>query len=205
LVDMDVQKERYYLDYDRPECIGADKDFYGALPVQLKAYAWIRALGAEGLKEVARIATLNNNYMFKAITAIPGAEAPYAEGELRMEQVRYGWEKLCEETGVTTEDVQNRMFDYGVHYWTSHEPWLIPEPFTIEPTESYSRDELDEFIAITRQIVQEAHDDPDLLKHAPHKSTIHHVDHDYLDEPEKWAVTWRVYMKKFRDYFEPRT
>lgn len=96
------------------------------------------------------------------------------------------------------------MFDFGVHYWTSHEPWLVPEPFTIEPTESYSKQELDEFIAITEQIVKEAYENPELVKTAPHKSTIHHVDHAYLDDPEKWAITWRSYKKKYNGYFEKK-
>ncbi len=177
---------------------------YNLPPAILKAYAWVRALGADGIKEAARVAVLNNNYIFRKILAIRGASAPYAEGEHRVEQVRYSWQKLKEETGVTTTDVQNRMFDFGVHYWTSHEPWIVPEPFTIEPTESYSKQELDEFIAITEQIVKEAYENPEIVKTAPHKSTIHTVDHSYFDDPEKWAITWRSYQKKYQGYFEKR-
>jgi glycine dehydrogenase subunit 2 len=204
LVSYDEEEDRYYLDYDVPNTIGKVKDFYGVLPVILKAYAWIRSLGAEGLLEAAKVAVLNNNYIFKKILGIKGCAAPYAEGELRMEQVRYSWEELTRETGITTEDIQRRMFDYGVHYWTSHEPWIVPEPFTIEPTESYSKDELDEFIAILEHVAREAFEDPETLKTAPHKSTIHLVNHDYLDEPSKWAITWRAYRKKFDGYFEPK-
>lgn len=204
LVSLEEGTGRYYLDSSSANTIGKIKNFYGAIPVILKAYSWIRALGAEGLREAARVAVLNNNYMFRNILKIPGASAPYAEGEHRMEQVRYSWEKLTDETGVTTHDIQNRMFDYGVHYWTSHEPYIVPEPFTIEPTESYSKEELDEFIAITRQIAKEAYEDPELVKHAPHNSVVHHIDHDYLDYPDKWAITWRTYCKKYKGYFEPR-
>ena len=204
LVEFDPSKERYYLNYDLPESIGKVKDFYGVVPVILKAYAWIMSLGQEGLTEAARVAVLNNNYMFRKIMKIPGAGAPYAEGEHRVEQVRYSWQKLKEETGIGTAEVQSRMFDYGVHYWTSHEPFIVPEPFTVEPTESYSKQELDEFLAIMEQIVKEAHEDPEMLRHAPHNSTIHHVDHDYLDDPEKWAMTWRGYKKKYTGYFEPK-
>jgi glycine dehydrogenase subunit 2 len=204
LVSYDEREDRYYLDYDVPNTIGKVKDFYGVLPVILKAYAWIRSLGAEGILEAAKVAVLNNNYIFKKILGIKGCVAPYAKGELRMEQVRYSWEELTRETGITTEDIQRRMFDYGVHYWTSHEPWIVPEPFTIEPTESYSKDELDEFIAILEHVAREAFEDPETLKTAPHKSTIHLVNHDYLDEPSKWAITWRAYRKKFDGYFEPK-
>lgn len=204
LVDFDEVKGRYFLDYDVPETIGKVKDFYGVVPVILRAYAWIRSLGSEGLLEAAKVAVLNNNYVFAKILGIRGASAPYAEGELRVEQVRYSWERLTQETGITTADIQNRMFDFGVHYWTSHEPWIVPEPFTIEPTESYSRDELDEFLAILEHVANEAYTDPGTVRTAPHRSTIHHVDHDYLDDPSKWAITWRAYKKKFDGYFEPK-
>jgi len=88
-----------------------------------------------------------------------------------------------------------------VHYWTSHEPWVVPEPFTIEPTESYSKQELDEFLAITAEIAREAYETPEVVRSAPHRSTVHHIDHSYFDDEKKWAITWRMYRKKFDDYF----
>lgn len=202
LVVRDEKSGAFRFDYDLPDSIGKVKNYHGNIPAILKAYAWIRALGGDGLREAARVAVLNNNYMFRKLTALRGVSAPYAPGEHRIEQVRYSLQKLKEETGVSTSDVQNRMFDYAVHYWTSHEPWLIPEPFTIEPTESYSKQELDEFIAITERILKEAYETPEVVKTAPHKSTVHHIDHAYLDDPEKWAITWRVYRKKYDGYFE---
>lgn len=203
LVDHDAEKGCYVL-RDQPEgSVARIKDFYGTIPVILRAYAWIRALGAEGLKEAARVAVLNNNYVFRKVLKIRGASAPYAEGEHRMEQVRYSWEKLMEETGVGTHDVTQRIFDFGMHLWSSHEPFIVPEPFTIEPTESYARDELDEYLQVLEHISSEAYEDPEKVKTAPHCSTIHTVDHDYLDDPEKWAMTWRSYRRKFDGYFEP--
>jgi glycine dehydrogenase subunit 2 len=204
VVEKNLETGAFFLNNDLAHTIGKNKNFYGTISAILKAYAWVRALGADGIKEAARVAVLNNNYMFRKILAIRGASAPYAEGEHRIEQVRYSWQKLKEETGITTNDVQNRMFDFGVHYWTSHEPWIVPEPFTIEPTESYSKQELDEFLAITEQIVKEAYENPEIVKTAPHNSTIHHVHHEYFDDPEKWAITWRVYNKKYQGYFEKK-
>lgn len=204
LVAKNPETGKFYYDYDLPHSIGKIKSFYGNIFAILKAYAWIRALGADGLREVARVAVLNNNYMFRKIMAIRGASAPYAEGEHRMEQVRYSWQKMQKETGITTSDVQRRMFDFGVHYWTSHEPWVVPEPFTIEPTESYSKQELDEFIAIIEQISSEAYENPEIIKTAPHKSTIHKIDDSYMDDEKKWAITWRSYCKKYNEYFEKK-
>ena len=79
---------------------------------------------------------------------------------------------------------------------------MIPQPFTIEPSESYSKDDIDEFVAILGQIVKEAYEEPKKLKDAPHKSSVHHIDHDVLDDPAKWAITWRAYKKKYNGYFQ---
>ncbi len=196
LVEFDGGK--YRLNYDRPHSIGKVRSFYGVVPVVLRSYAWVMSLGAEGLREVAEIAVLNNNYLLKKVLEIPGASAPYAPGKHRVEQVRYSFEGLAEETGVGTEDVQRRMFDFGVHYWTSHHPWVVPEPFTLEPTESYSKAELDEYIAILRQVVKEAYTDPEKVKNAPYNSVVHKIDHAALDDPSQWAVTWRAYLKKVK-------
>jgi len=125
--------------------------------------------------------------------------APYAAGKHRIEQVRYSWQDLYEETGISSEDIGLRAADFGLHYWTSHHPFVVPEPNTLEPTESYTKAEIDEYVGVLRQIAQEAHTDPDLVRTAPHNSTVHRIDdHDPLDNPEKWAVTWRAYQRKLK-------
>jgi len=189
---------RYRLDYDRPRSIGKVRAFYGVAPVVLKAYAWVMSLGAEGLEEVARVAVLNNNYLMKKVLEIPGVRAPYASGRPRIEQVRYSWDDLKRETGVHSEDIGLRAADFGVHYWTSHHPWIVPEPCTLEPTESYSRADLDEYAAILRHVAEEARTNPEAVKTAPHNSTIHRLEHSPLDNPTEWAITWRAYRRKVR-------
>ncbi len=126
--------DRFFLDSDRPTSIGKVAPFYGVVPNIVRAYAWMRSLGAEGLREAAEIAVLNNNYLMKRILEIPGADAPYASGRRRIEQVRYSWQDLYEETGITSEEIGVRATDFGVHYWTSHHPFVVPQPFTLEPT-----------------------------------------------------------------------
>lgn len=190
--------EKYFLDYNLPNTIGKTRSFYGVFPVILKAYAWIMSLGANGLKEAANIAVLNNNYMLEKIKKIKGAAAPYAKDRHRIEQVRYSWEKLFEDTGITTEEVSFRLADFGFHLWSSHHPFIVPQPFTIEPTESYSKDELDEYLAGLEHVVREAYEDPEKLKGAPYNSVVHKIDHSTLDDPKKWAITWRSYLKKHK-------
>ncbi len=197
IVDYDESRGRYYLNYDLPHTIGKVREFYGVFPVVLRAYAWIMSLGEEGIKEVARIAVLNNNYvMHRILREVRGADISYPANKHRIEQVRYTWKKLREETGVTTEDVINRMYDFGFHLWTSHHPWIVPEPFTIEPTESYSKEELDEYIEGLKELVREAYEEPERIKKSPHRSSIHRIDTSWLNDPSKWAITWRLYLRK---------
>lgn len=188
--------ENYHLNDSLAHSIGKVRAFHGVAQTILRSYAWIRALGSEGLKEVAQTAVLNNNYLYHKIQKIRGASAPYVKGQ-RLEQVRYSWEQMTQETGVTTEDVQRRMTDFGLHYWTSHHPYIVPQPFTLEPTESYSKADLDEYIAALEQISNEAYENPEIVQNAPYNSTIHKLDEqDYLDNPEEWCITWRSYVKK---------
>ena len=188
---------KYSLNYNRPESIGQVRSFFGNAPIVLKAYAWIRQHGADGLREVAECSVLNNNYMQKKLSEVPGVVVQYAHGERRLEQVRYSWEKLKQDTGVGTDDVLRRMADYGLqHYWTSHHPWIVPEPFTLEPCESYSKDDIDEYVAVLRQISREAYEDPEFVKNAPYHSVVHKVPAPGIDEPERIAVTWRQLIRK---------
>jgi glycine dehydrogenase subunit 2 len=197
--------EKYHLDYDRPDSVGKIRPFYGYAPVILRAYAWVMSLGAEGLREVSEIAVLNNNYLLNKMLEITGVSAPYARGKRRIEQVRYSWEELANETGVHSEELGIRAADFGVHYWTSHHPFIVPEPCTLEPTESFSKDELDEYVAIMAHVAEEARTNPRLVKTAPHNSTIHTIDHAPLDDPSRWAMTWRAYRRKVGGERDERT
>ena len=196
---LEFDGQEYHLDYDRPDSIGKVRSFAGVAPVVLKAYAWAMSLGADGLRQVAEIAVLNNNYLLKKMLEIPGVSAPYAKGRRRIEQVRYSWQELAEETGVHTEQIGVRAADYGVHYWMSHHPWIVPEPCTLEPTESYSKDDLDEYAGILAHVAAEAYADPARVQSAPHNSTIHAIDHSPFDDPDRWAVTWRAYKRKLAE------
>ncbi|MEA1882940.1 MAG: aminomethyl-transferring glycine dehydrogenase subunit GcvPB, partial [Thermotogota bacterium] len=188
--------DRYKLVYDKPLSIGKIRGFMGVFPAILRAYAWIRSLGEEGLKTVAKIAVLNNNYILEEVKKIKGASAPFAKDKHRIEQVRYSWEKLFKDTSVTTEDIALKMADYGFHLWSSHHPYIVPQPFTIEPTESYSKEELDEYLEALREISKISYNTPEILKSAPQKSVVHRIIEETFDDPEKWAITWRLYNKK---------
>ncbi|NUP50275.1 MAG: aminomethyl-transferring glycine dehydrogenase subunit GcvPB [Catenulispora sp.] len=187
---------RYHLDDDRPESVGKIRPFYGVVSNLVRAYAWIMALGAEGLRDVAETAVLNNNYLIHKVLQIKGVSLPYAQGRRRIEQARYSWEQLNADTGIHSEQIGYRVSDFGTHYWTSHHPYLVPEPMTLEPTESYSQADLDEYAAILAEVAREAYEDPETVRTAPHNGPIHQMKGESLDDPGTWAVTWRAYQRK---------
>ena len=193
---VDYDGDRYFLNYDLPQSIGKIRPYYGVAQNLFRAYAWIMSLGADGLREVAEVAVLNNNYLMQKVLEIRGASAPYARGRRRIEQVRYSWEQLADDTGVHSEEIGYRAADFGVHYWLSHHPYVVPEPMTLEPTESYSKADLDEYAAILAHIAEEAYTDPEIVKTAPHNSTVHQNRPEPFDDPDAWAVTWRAYLRK---------
>ena len=193
--------ESYHLDYDRPQSIGRVRGFLGNWMGVIRAYAWIRNLGADGLREVAEISVLNNNYLDNLLMAIRGVSRPYAEGHRRLDQVRYSLETLKQETGVGTEDVRGRMIDFGIQsFWMSHHPWVVPEPFTPEPCETYSKADLDEWAAVIRKVSDEAYADAASVKSAPHASSIAKMKRlEALEQPDQWAFTWRAYKRKIKE------
>ncbi len=189
---------RYRLDDNRPDAIDRIRGFVGNVQTVVKAYAWAMSLGAEGLRAVAETAVLNSNYLQAALARLRGVDVPWpANTARRLEQVRYSFERLHAETGVTSTEVKARMADFGMQpYMESHVPMLVPQPFTIEPGESYTLDELDECVAILARIVEEAYTTPEIVRTAPHRAAVGKLDERAADDPERWAFTWRAWARK---------
>ena len=99
---------------------------------------------------------------------------------------------------MDTLDVQRRIMDFGMHYWQSHHPWYVPQPMTLEPTETPSKEDIDEYIETLKTIFAEAHTEPEVVKTAPHRSVCARLDESGMDDPQKWAITWRSYLKKYQ-------
>ena len=190
--------ERYDLDEDLTHSVGKVREFWGNVPQIVKAYAWARAMGADGIREASDISVLANNYMEKRLLEIPGVTISHPDiHKHRLEMTRYSLETLTEETGVTVVDVQNRMVDFGVDaFWLSHEPWLVPEPFTPEAGEGWPKEDIDYWIDVLAHVCEEARTDPELVKSAPHSQAIHKLDMSHAEDPDRWATTWRAYRRK---------
>ena len=187
----------YHLDYRRPETIGRVKDFVGNAMVVLRVFSWIMSLGAEGLRQVAETAVINNNYLATLLMAIPGVSMSYGyDARPRLDQVRYSLQKLTEDTGLSSQDLQRRIGDYGLQiYWMSHHPETIPQPFTPEPTESYSKEEIDEWAAVMMRLCHEAYHSPEAIRTAPHNGVVDRMDESYVLDESKTCVTWRKWQR----------
>lgn len=189
-----------YVRRENPGGVGRVREFLGNAHQVVKAYSWILAMGGDGILAAADLSVLANNYMETRLLAIPGVTKSYPHlTKHRLEMTRYSLAGYTEETGVTAVDVQNRMADFGIDaMWLSHEPWIVPEPFTPEAGESWSVEEIDYWIDVLAHVLEEGRRDPDLVKSAPHRQVAGQLDPAALDDPARWATTWRAYRAKRR-------
>jgi glycine dehydrogenase subunit 2 len=195
IVEFDGKK--YHLNYDRPHSIGKTRSFLGNIQCALRAYAWIMSLGAEGLREVAEIAVINNNYIIRKVSDVRGLSLPYAKGHHRMQETRFSWDQLKKDTGLGTADLNRRIVDFGVcSYMESHHPLVVPEPMTLEPTEAVSKADLDRFCQMIHQLSDEAYKTPELIKTAPHNGAIPRIDPTPMEDIKKTALTWNAFLKR---------
>jgi glycine dehydrogenase subunit 2 len=190
--------KQYHLNYDRPHSIGKVAGFYGVLPNIVRAYAWILSMGAKGLEETSEVAIINNNYLIKKLLEVRGVTLPWVKNHpRRLQEARFSLEKMKQDTGIGIDEVNCRIVDYGIQRcFTSHLPWTTPEPFTPEPTESTPKEDIDKFVEVFIRISDEAYSNPEVLKNAPLNCSIAKVDATPSNDPEKWALTWRAYVKK---------
>ncbi|MGE5584479.1 MAG: aminomethyl-transferring glycine dehydrogenase subunit GcvPB [Bacillota bacterium] len=162
---------KFVLDYARPQSIGKVKAFYGNFNVMVKAYAYIRALGAKGLREASENAVLNANYLMRKLA--PYYHLPY-DRHCKHEFVLSGEYGLA--SGVHTGDIAKMLLDYGFHAPTVYFPLIVKEAIMVEPTETESRDTLDAFVDAMIGIAQLAEKDPEALHTAPHKMVVGRLD-----------------------------
>ena len=150
-------------DSDYPDAIGRVKAFYGNFNVMVKAYAYIRSLGAGGLKKVGETAVLNANYIKARLK--PYYDLPY--DRTCMHECVFTGNRQVRESGVHTSDIAKRLLDYGYHPPTIYFPLIVPEAIMIEPTETESRETLDAFCDAMISIAEEARENPERVKGAP--------------------------------------
>jgi len=164
----------WLVEKDCPDSIGRMSAFSGNAGILLRAYIYARMLGREGMTRVAEFSTLNANYMLKRM--IDAGFAPAFKDRRATHEFIITLKKQAKDLGVNAMDFAKRLLDFGVHAPTTYFPLLVPECFLIEPTESEAIDALDSFIDAMVQIQQEAEENPDMLKTAPHTMPVRRLD-----------------------------
>ncbi len=178
----------YKIEMDK-DALGCVSGFLGNFGVMMRALAYIVTLGSDNLKWVGPLATLNANYIKESLKDC--YELPI-DGVCKHEFVFDGLKDKS--TGVTTLDVAKRLLDYGYHAPTIYFPLLFHQALMIEPTESESKETLDGFISVMRKIAQEAKDDPELVKTAPHTTPVRRLDDTKAALQQ--IVTWKELIEK---------
>ncbi len=159
---------------ERPASIGRLSAFMGNTGILLRAYVYMRMLGAEGMRRVSGHATLNANYLMVRLRAA-GFEVAYPERRASHEFI-ISLKGIARETGVTAMDFAKALLDRGFHAPTTYFPLLVPECLLIEPTETECREELDGFIAAMLEIRDLARSDAAEVKAAPRRTPVRRLD-----------------------------
>lgn len=162
---------RYVWNENREDSIGRVKPYYGNFGIYLRAYTYIRTMGAEGLKQASEYAVLNANYMMRKLEKM--YELPYKQ-HCKHEFVLSG--RKQKQLGVRTLDIAKRLLDYGYHPPTIYFPLNVEEAMMVEPTETESKETLDGFIEAMADIAKEAETNPELVQEAPHTTIVKRMD-----------------------------
>jgi glycine dehydrogenase subunit 2 len=163
--------EGYTFDYDRPESIGRVKPFYGNFGINVRAYTYIRTMGPDGLAQVSQDAVLNANYLLRRLA--PYFEVPF-DRHCKHEFVISG--RRQKKLGVRTLDMAKRLLDFGYHPPTIYFPLIVDECMMFEPTETESKETLDDFADTLIQIAKETEENPEIVQEAPHTTVVGRLD-----------------------------
>jgi glycine dehydrogenase subunit 2 len=165
------------LDFDRPKSIGRLRGFQGNYGVFVRSYAYIRSLGADGLREMSETAVLNANYLLARLREAGVAEyLPVAYDRVCMHEFVLSGAPMKRELRIRTLDLAKRLLDHDFHPPTVYFPLLVDEALLVEPTETETRETLDAFADAIAEILREAAEDPEIARQAPYSTPVRRLD-----------------------------
>ena len=166
------ENETVIADYERPLSIGRVSAFYGQFLMEVRAYTYLMAFGREYMADISRYAVLNANYVRARLKDV----LPPAHDRPCMHECILTAERYKKEFGVRALDISKRLIDYGFHPPTNYFPLIVPECLMIEPTETETKETLDDFCDAMIAICREAETTPQVLKDAPSTSVVGRLD-----------------------------
>ena len=152
--------------------IGEVKNFYGNFLVEVRALTYLITLGAKGIKEASQNAVLNANYMMRQLKDLYNM----ADNNLCMHEFVMSLEDLKKQTGISAMDIAKGLLDHGIHPPTMYFPLIVHEALMIEPTETESKETMDDVVKVLRELYQQAYDQPQLLLNAPIHTPVTRLD-----------------------------
>jgi glycine dehydrogenase subunit 2 len=175
------EDEAFDLDYGSgrmgSKTIGRLRGFHGNYGCFVRSYAYIRSLGADGLKDASEVAVLNANYLLALLKRKGVAEyLPLAYGELCLHEFVLSGGPMKRELGIKTLDLAKRLLDFGFHPPTVYFPLLVDEALMVEPTETETKETLDAFADAIAAILAEAAQDPEIARSAPYTTPVRRLD-----------------------------
>ena len=165
------KRDKFVLDYNRPDSIGKIHSFYGNFNIIVRAYCYILSMGNENIQKIAQMSVLNANYIKEKLK--PYLNLPYDRNCMHECVFNDG---LQHKNGITTMDIAKKLIDYGIHPPTVYFPLIVKNALMVEPTETESKQTLDIFIDAMKKIAKLAEENPDELKTAPNLSRTKRVD-----------------------------
>lgn len=176
-IDYDPKKRKYFFQYDHSQTIGKVRSYFGNFSTILRAYIYILRLGHEGLRTVSEMAVLNANYMKTQSRNIKGLISPLGKDSYCMHEFVLSAKDLVKETDISALDVSKFILDRGFHPPTIYFPLIIPEALMIEPTETESKEIMDRFINILRDVSDLAYSDQrDIILKSPRNTSVGRID-----------------------------
>ena len=170
-------RPRFELDHDHPKSIGRLRGFQGNFGVFVRAYAYIASLGGDGLRDASETAVLNANYLLARLReGRSGTQLPVAFDRRPLHEFVLSGAPAKRDLGVRTVDIAKRLLDYGFHPPTTYFPLLVDEALMVEPTETETRESLDDLAAAFDEILGEAERDPEILRQAPYTTPVRRLD-----------------------------
>ena len=182
--------KKYFYDFDVQETVGKIRAFHGNIGILVRAYAYILSLGSEGLRSVAETAVLNTNYVLAKLMESDKFVLPFSEK--RKHEFVLSAKRISDQTGVRALDLAKRILDHGVHAPTVYFPQIVEEAIMVEPAETESLKDLDELVDAILKTADEASTIPEVVKSAPHNTSITRIDEVKASHPKTLTLHWKT-------------
>ncbi|MEM4410211.1 MAG: aminomethyl-transferring glycine dehydrogenase subunit GcvPB [Candidatus Caldarchaeum sp.] len=176
--------------------VGPVKMFYGNFGVLVRAYAYILSMGGEGLRRAAVTSVIASNYMLSKISKLRGVSIPYDPARPRKHEFVISLSRLRKETGLGALEVAKRLLDYGFHAPTIYFPLIVEEAFMVEPTETEDKETLDSYVEAFAKVIEECYSSPEVVRTAPHNTSVRRVNEAKASHPLSLTPTWRVLRRR---------